>query len=201
MRQPRKCFCFLAKRDSFDEALHLWWRTVTGSADRGKKGFLPRSERSHGGRSERSRGNVSVPCNMMKSDAGENSLYWLYRIVALLWMAVIYWLSSKPSLPTPDLFWGQDKVEHAVAFGLLGFLFASSFRGRKQVFFGKHLIIVTFFVGAYGLFDEAHQFFVPGRIPSFWDLCADVTGGFLAALLLLRYRSRKFSRQELPPLS
>jgi len=137
----------------------------------------------------------------MISETGEDSLYWVYRVLALLWMAVLYWLSSKSTLPTQDLFWGQDKVEHAVAFGLLGLLFASSFRGGGNMSFKKRLIIVTILVGAYGLFDETHQFFVPGRDSSLWDVCADVTGGFLSAFLFLRYKSRKFSRQDLPPLS
>jgi len=116
-------------------------------------------------------------------------------------MAVIFWLSSKSSLPTPDLFWGQDKIEHAVAFGLLGFLFVSSFRGGQQVSFGRRLAVVTFLVAGYGFLDEAHQFFVPGRDASFWDLCADATGGFLSALLFLWYQSRKFSRQKFNHLS
>jgi len=56
-------------------------------------------------------------------------------------------------------------------------------------------------VAGYGFFDEAHQFFVPGRDASFWDLFADSTGGFLTAFLFLRYKSRKFSGQEASPLS
>jgi VanZ family protein len=137
----------------------------------------------------------------MKHLIGNPQQYWLYRVLALLWMAVLYWLSSKPSLPTPDLFWGQDKVEHAVAFGLLGFLFASSFRAGKKVSLRKRVIMVTFLVGVYGFFDEAHQFFVPGRDASFFDLCADAMGGFLSALLFLWYQSRKFSRQKFTHLS
>ncbi|RLB19559.1 MAG: hypothetical protein DRG82_00855 [Deltaproteobacteria bacterium] len=127
--------------------------------------------------------------------------YLVYRALAVLWMVVIYWLSSKPSLPAPDLFWGQDKVEHALAFGLLGFLVASSFRASQHASFKKRVSIVTVIVAGYGFFDEAHQFFVPGRDASFWDLFADSTGGFLTAFLFLRYKSRKFSGQEASPLS
>jgi len=63
------------------------------------------------------------------------------------------------------------------------------------------VIMVTFLVGVYGFFDEAHQFFVPGRDASFFDLCADAMGGFLSALLFLWYQSRKFSRQKFTHLS
>lgn len=137
----------------------------------------------------------------MKDLYGNPHRYWMCRVMALFWMGVLYWLSSKPSLPTPDLFWGQDKVEHALAFGLMCFLFASSFRGGEQISFNKRLAVVTFSVAAYGFFDEAHQFFVPGRDASFWDLCADAAGGFLSALLFLWYQSRKFSRQKFTHLS
>ena len=124
--------------------------------------------------------------------------YWIYRILALFWMAAIYWLSSKQSLPAPDLFWGQDKIEHAVVFGVLGMLFALSFKpvqGKSRM---KRLLILTLLVALYGISDEFHQYFVPGRDASFWDLCADVSGGFLAAFFLLR-KKQKLSRKKPPP--
>jgi VanZ family protein len=121
-------------------------------------------------------------------------------VLAFLWMGVIFWLSSKQSLPTPDLFRGQDKMEHAVVFGILALLFALSFKERKGKTLGKRLLIVTFLVILYGLSDELHQHFVPGRDPSFWDLCADAVGGFLAAFFFLR-RVENRSRQEVASLS
>jgi VanZ family protein len=124
--------------------------------------------------------------------------YWTYRFLALFWMAAIYWLSTRQSLPEPHLFWGQDKMEHGVAFGILAMLFALSFsavRGKNRT---KRLIILTLLVALYGLSDEVHQYFVPGRDASFWDLCADAAGGFLAAFFLLR-RGQRFSRKKSPP--
>ena len=132
----------------------------------------------------------------MIAKTDESSLHWVYRVLALLWMGTIFWLSSKSSLPTPDLFWGQDKVEHALAYGLLSFLFASSFRFKPRGSFLKRLLIVTVLVGGYGFFDEIHQLFVPGRDGSVWDFCADITGGFLTALLFLQYQSRKYALQN-----
>ncbi len=126
---------------------------------------------------------------------------WTYRILAFLWMAVIFWLSSKQSLPTPDLFQGQDKLEHLFAYGLLGFLFTLSFPPGRTGSFHKRLLVIVMFVGLYGFSDELHQFFVPGRDASVWDLSADIAGGFLSSLLLLHFRSRMFMKKIFLPLS
>ena len=80
---------------------------------------------------------------------------------------------------------------------LLAMLIGLSFnavqgKGRK-----KRLLILTLFVALYGFSDEFHQYFVPGRDPSFWDLCADTSGGFLAAYFLLRKKQR-LSRKKPP---
>ena len=120
---------------------------------------------------------------------------WTYRVLALLWMATIYWLSSKQSLSAPDLFWGQDKIEHGMVFGILALLFALSFRKRWDKSYGKRLIVLTFLVSLYGLSDETHQYFITGREASFWDLCADAAGGFLASFLFLRYKAFGSSRR------
>jgi VanZ family protein len=46
-------------------------------------------------------------------------------------------------------------------------------------------------VGLYGVFDEIHQYFVPGRHADGLDMLADIGGGLLGAalmfLLLRRY--------------
>ena len=123
---------------------------------------------------------------------------WIYRFLALLWMAAIYWLSSRETLPIPDLFLGQDKIEHAVAFGILALLFALSFGNGKGKIHPRRLIILALLVTLYGFSDEVHQYFVPGRDASFWDFCADATGSFLAAFCFLR-RREKTSREEVIP--
>ena len=117
--------------------------------------------------------------------------YWIYRILALFWMAAIYWLSSKQSLPAPDLFWGQDKIEHAVVFGVLGMLFALSFKpvqGKSRM---KRLLILTLLVALYGISDEFHQYFVPGRESDVIDALADFIGILLASLFF--FYSRKYA--------
>ena len=107
---------------------------------------------------------------------------WTYRILAVFWILLIFWLSSKESLPSPDLFPGQDKVEHAIAFGILGLLIGGSFGGYGRRLSRGQAIAVILITAGYGLFDEGHQYFIPGRDASFGDVGADIVGGFLAAI-------------------
>ncbi len=101
-------------------------------------------------------------------------------------MLAIFWLSSKESLPSPDLFPGQDKVEHALAFGVLGLFIAGSFGGWGAQLSTRQVIMVVLFTACYGLIDEAHQYFVPGRDSSLGDVVADIVGGLLAAIVFRR---------------
>jgi len=105
-------------------------------------------------------------------------------------MAVIFWLSSRSDLPAPCLFWGEDKVIHALLFGILGFLFAGSFQSREAQRSWKRVLLSTLLVTLYGLFDEGHQMFVWGRDASLGDVAADTTGGFVASLLRQKIRRR-----------
>lgn len=97
-------------------------------------------------------------------------------------MSILFWLSSRSQLPLGSVFWGQDKLEHAIAFGILGFLYAGSLRLKKREFSLRQVLVVTLLVAAYGLLDEFHQLFVWGREASVLDFLADTTGGFVAAL-------------------
>lgn len=97
-------------------------------------------------------------------------------------------------MPAQNLFYGQDKVEHALAYSVLGLLFALSFKQRRNGLSGRQVLTVTLLALAYGLFDETHQYFVPGRDASLGDLVADGMGGLFAALFawkcLPRLRNR-----------
>jgi VanZ family protein len=112
--------------------------------------------------------------------------YRFYRVLSVGWMAMIYWLSCQSELPILVLFRGQDKLEHALVFGMLSVFFFRSFRPLEERPPFSRVLLITFMVATFGGFDEAHQHFVSGREASLWDLAADVTGGFLAAILFWR---------------
>ena len=112
--------------------------------------------------------------------------YRFYRIFALCWMSMIFWLSCQSDLPIRSFFWGQDKLEHALAFGMLGVFFSRSFRPQEGGPPFTRILLITFMVATFGGFDEAHQYFVSGREASIGDLAADTIGGFLAAITFWR---------------
>jgi VanZ family protein len=54
----------------------------------------------------------------------------------------------------------------------------------KYPFLAKQSILFTFLITLfYGLFDEVHQIFIPGRYFDWWDLVADAIGSLIGILL------------------
>lgn len=102
----------------------------------------------------------------------------------------IFWLSSQETLQMPPMFELQDKVMHFGAYFLMA---AFSWRAfRHQGLTGNKLALVAWlFCCVYGLSDEWHQSFVPGRTASGWDWLADSLGSAAAACVLLTLRQRQ----------
>lgn len=104
-------------------------------------------------------------------------LLWLPPLV---YMAVIFWLSSE-SQPLPELttrVW--DKALHAIEYGGLAALFCRAFIG-EGIGWRASLLISAAIASAYGGSDEFHQLFVPGRVSSIADWRADLVGSCVGA--------------------
>ena len=115
----------------------------------------------------------------------------LSLLLALAWMAVLFYLSHQPTLETPALFPGQDKLFHALAYGVLGFLLLGSWAPATDGFNAMQIRSSILIGSLYGLSDEFHQYFIPGRSSDMWDWVAD-TLGVVIAVLLLAWLSRKW---------
>lgn len=102
---------------------------------------------------------------------------------AAAWAAVIWYLSSLPAPPSPvDV---PDYVSHAVEFGILGVLvWWGASGGSPGKATGRTAAAAIGLCLLYGVLDEAHQGFVPGRDPSGTDVAADAAGIVLAALAM-----------------
>ena len=115
--------------------------------------------------------------------------------LAAAWAASIFWVSSQPNpFPyVPSAILSHDKVLHACAYALLGFLVRGALAGTR---FGARaaLVLAVFASTAYGASDEWHQSFVPNRTADVFDLAADAlgaaAGAALAAVVLRRRGSR-----------
>ena len=103
-------------------------------------------------------------------------------IPVVIYCAGIFGLSSLQS-PPESISFLPDKLAHAVLYAGLGFLTARCLartRGMKTLSF---CIFATLFALAYGITDEIHQRFVPGRSPELGDIGADTVGGLVGALI------------------
>ena len=98
---------------------------------------------------------------------------------AAIWAAVLFLLSE--SEPGTGALWtlGHDKVGHLGLYGVLGALLA--WGGHKSQV-GYHISFLVLAGVLYGVLDEWHQSFVPGRTPSGGDILADAVGVILGVL-------------------
>ena len=115
----------------------------------------------------------------------------LSLLLAFAWMALLFYLSHQPSLETPMLFPLQDKVLHAGVYAVLGLLLLTAQPRQAQGYNWRQVGISTLIASLYGLSDEIHQYFVPGRSTEVLDWVADTLGALMAASLLA-WLSRKW---------
>jgi len=124
------------------------------------------------------------------------SLRHLSLLLALAWVATIFFLSNQPTLHLPSLFDNQDKVMHAGAYGLLGIFILGSMPLRLPGYTRGQVWFSVLIASLYGISDEFHQSFVPGRTPDVADWLADTLGALLAAMLLAQL-SRRLKQRRL----
>ena len=92
---------------------------------------------------------------------------------AAFWAAVLFLLSALPDVPGVSWLPFADKVAHLSLYAVLGGALAWG-RERSGRTVPHRLLLM---LGAlYGVTDELHQGYVPGRMPDPWDWVADVTG-------------------------
>jgi VanZ family protein len=117
--------------------------------------------------------------NEVKKDIslGAVGFYWLLTIC---YMGILFYLSSQHNLHLPKLPRNFDKVIHMCAYIPLAYLVYLSLKksGISKYVFVSALV----FASIYGISDEFHQVFVPGRDASVGDFLADTLGAFLGSL-------------------
>ena len=88
------------------------------------------------------------------------------RAFSVVIAGAIFALSAQSKLPIPEnaAFPGVDKILHAAAFGAFAFAFSFWFSDEKWAEKPVKYIALVFAAAAlYGISDEVHQYFVPGR--------------------------------------
>jgi VanZ family protein len=109
---------------------------------------------------------------------------------AILVAIVLFILSSIPYPPPVILNLShEDLIMHATVYGVFGFFMARAFYYQTGYLrLKQNLLLFTFLVGTiYGISDEIHQYFVPGRVSDILDVLADSVGtliGFVVFRLI-----------------
>ena len=109
---------------------------------------------------------------------------------AIAYAILLFYLSSGVRTTPAQV---NDKILHLMAYSGLGFLVAYGLQGN---FKAPTMIFVAGLLSTlYGVGDEIHQYFVPGRFYSYGDMIADAIGSFLGAIafLILLQGLRKFN--------
>ena len=114
-----------------------------------------------------------------------NKKKFLYLPLGLYWL-LIFILTSIPGNHIPQLFGISDKIKHFGAYFVLAILlnFTLYLQNRFPLLSKKSMLFTFIITLFYGLFDEVHQIFIPGRAFDWWDLVADVVGSLLGILLV-----------------
>lgn len=118
----------------------------------------------------------------MRGDGKKGFLKFWFPVI--IYAMAIFWVSSQEELFGVDLrLNGLDKILHVVEYAALGFLVARAITGSSAKISVATLVFTTFIIGTlYGLTDEFHQNFTPGRDANFLDLVSDAIGSFLGAV-------------------
>jgi len=102
-----------------------------------------------------------------------------------LWILVVYWVilflgTTLPSSSLPDTPSG-DKLNHFAGYAVLSFLLFTWMRIKQGSAKGEiRLFQKSFLIASvYGVFDEIHQLFIPGRFFEWYDILADINGAAL----------------------
>lgn len=133
---------------------------------------------------------------MMRSGRGRRLLAWLPPLV---WAGLIFFISNQPKETFQKLgFTGQalSVGGHLIVYFVLMILLVLALRASTNLS-NKQVYLVAFLIVAiYGLSDEYHQSFVPGRTPTLEDWLVDLIGAGLAMLVLLRWDHRQNIAKE-----
>jgi VanZ family protein len=116
----------------------------------------------------------------------------LYKYPAILYAALIFILSAISSIAPPPRFVLEDKIYHFIEYGVFSSLLFLAFYHSRRESLKKHVFLLSCIVGiTYGLSDEIHQSFVPGRSCEFLDFVADCLGILLVQFGIWLYLKRR----------
>ncbi len=107
------------------------------------------------------------------------------------WAAVIFGLSAMPSVPGPSYL---SYPAHFIEYAVLGGLLYRALRQSPELPRAFTSSVAVAMASVYGLSDEIHQLFVPGRQADPVDWMIDTAGAVFAVLLIGRLFAARVER-------
>jgi len=116
-------------------------------------------------------------------------IYWLEKHskatwgITLTYMSIIFFLSSisYPPQPLPLKFYAPV-IEHIIEYAILGFLLSVAIKPKNEKMQRWAIFWAIMIATIYGITDEIHQLFVPGRTASVFDASLDCIGAVIGSL-------------------
>ena len=105
-----------------------------------------------------------------------------FQLPVLLWMLIIFISSAIPAYKFPEVQgWGWPKLIHLIYYGMLCFLAQRALRHQSRFrLLTRHSSLFAVIIAvAYGVTDEFHQLFTPGRHGQITDVLIDRFGACL----------------------
>jgi VanZ family protein len=126
-----------------------------------------------------------------------------HRKILVYFPLIIYWiiLLIATSIPTDDfpriLLSVGDKIKHFIAYAILAGYLTLAFAVQERVkWLSKNIVIYAIIVASlYGIIDEFHQSFIPGRFFEMYDWLADILGA-IAGSNIINLLIKKYLYQE-----
>ncbi len=122
----------------------------------------------------------------------------LYWAPPLIWMALIFYGSSQPTLPALSDSFLDFLIKNGAHFMEYAVLALLWYRAIYSRFPDPRIQPLAFIIVViYALSDEFHQYFVPGRSATWQDVAIDVIGGACALLFWNAVHQRWNQRKAL----
>ena len=115
----------------------------------------------------------------------EKNRKFIFTFLKVYWI-ILFIATSYPSSNIPTFGVG-DKFEHMSAFFILGVLLNLTliFQNKYPKLKVKNSLYTILIGSGYGIFDELHQLFIPGRSCDILDFSADFSGLVLAVVFII----------------
>lgn len=117
------------------------------------------------------------------------------RLVLLIWVLIIFWLSLDPAPPVPDpKIFGCDKILHAVAYGGLTLFAGWALEGPSPLKISSWCAIAATSTALGGVLEVFQMAFTSSRTAELADFLADAVGAVVVLLVVFGIRKYRLRR-------